>query len=181
MSEILAMLTAYSPPPDSVRSPSVSSITPCDVAASLSKLDRITFLYALVKYALDYSSWAELQELALEDVKKKNWQIKKRENPKIIQHLAVLALHLSISPTTCPDCNGVKSRNINGMFIPCGSCHGKGTFRFTNIKLQNILNLSRRQINQVWKYRLSELLSEYALRDSNIQMHVLERLFREQV
>ena len=53
MSELMAMLTCGAPGFESVRSTNGNSITATDVAACLVKLDRITYLYALEKFALD--------------------------------------------------------------------------------------------------------------------------------
>jgi hypothetical protein len=97
----MAMLTCGAPGFESVRSTNGNSITATDVAACLVKLDRITYLYALEKFALDVACRTELRELAIIDGFKAGFKLKEGETNKSIAILALMAFEIAISPKNC--------------------------------------------------------------------------------
>ena len=103
----MAMLTSGAPGFDTIRSTNGNSITATDVASCLVKLDRITYLYALEKFALDGACRTELRELAIIDGFKAGFKLKEGETNKSIAILALMALEIAISPKNCQKCKGV--------------------------------------------------------------------------
>lgn len=168
MSELMAMLAAGSPPITSVRG-SQKSITPSDVAACLHTCNRFTYLFGLAKFSLDNSSKTELNWLAIQAARKHSFKRTESESERVIDLLALVALRLAISPNKCPRCKGVGVIKSKSEFITCPSCNGEGTKKLSVMNLSKVINVSEWRARKIWQQRLTILLSDYAVMESDIQ------------
>ena len=168
MCEVIAMLSAGSPPLDSIRGSSNTGITSGDVACCLNRVDRLTYLYSLSKFALDDSGRSELNALAIKEASVMGFRLSENESNRTITALALTALEASISPNKCNKCKGVGQITISSRIEACEWCKGIGSINITERSLASILKVSRRQARNVWKVRLANLLSQYADRDEQI-------------
>ena len=168
MSELMAMLTCGAPAFESVRSTNGESITATDVASCLVKLDRITYLYALEKFALDGACRTELRELAIIDGFKAGFKLKKGESNKTIAILSLMALEIAINPINCKKCKGVGEIKLDSRVVQCESCKGAGQRTISERNLAKILSVTLFQARKVWKKRLNVLISKYLERDELI-------------
>ena len=168
MSELMAMLTCGAPAFESVRSTNGESITATDVAACLVKLDRLTYLYSLEKFALDGACRQELRELAIIDGFKSGFKLNEGESNKAIAMLALTALEVAINPNTCKKCEGVGEMKLGPRIERCESCQGSGQKSISERKLAKILSVTLFQSRKVWKNRLNVLISKYLERDELI-------------
>ena len=168
MSELMAMLTSGAPGFDTIRSTNGNSITATDVASCLVKLDRITYLYALEKFALDGACRTELRELAIIDGFKAGFKLKKGESNKTIAILSLMALEIAINPINCKKCKGVGEIKLDSRVVQCESCKGAGQRTISERNLAKILSVTLFQARKVWKKRLNVLISKYLERDELI-------------
>ena len=168
MSELMAMLTCGAPAFESVRSTNGESITATDVASCLVKLDRITYLYALEKFALDGACRTELRELAIIDGFKAGFKLKKGESNKTIAILSLMALEIAINPINCKKCKGVGEIKLDSRVVQCESFKGAGQRTISERNLAKILSVTLFQARKVWKKRLNVLISKYLERDELI-------------
>ena len=164
----MAMLTCGAPAFESVRSTNGESITATDVASCLVKLDRITYLYALEKFALDGACRTELRELAIIDGFKAGFKLKKGESNKTIAILSLMALEIAINPINCKKCKGVGEIKLDSRVVQCESCKGAGQRTISERNLAKILSVTLFQARKVWKKRLNVLISKYLERDELI-------------
>ena len=168
VSELMAMLAPGAPPMDSVRGSGTSAITSVDVAACLVKLDRITYLYSLSKYALDNNSRKELNALAVIEAIDNGFKLSDGETNRTIAVLALTALDSAINPNKCNKCKGVGEIKLLASIVVCESCKGLGSKTVTERHLAKILGVTLFQARKVWKKRLSILQSKYLERDDKI-------------
>ena len=168
MCEVIAMLSAGSPPLDSIRGSSNTGITSGDVACCLNRVDRMTYLYSLSKFALDDSGRSELNQLAIKEASIMGFRLTNKESKQTVSALALTALEASISPNRCRRCKGVGEITIESRVEACESCQGIGSKSITERSLATILKVTRFQARKVWKERLADLLSRYADRDEQI-------------
>ena len=168
MSELMAMLAAGSPPITSVRG-SQKSISPSDVAACLHTCNRFTYLFGLAKFSLDNSSKTELNWLAIQAARKHTFKRTESESKRVIDLLALVALRLAISPNKCPRCKGVGVIKSKSEFITCPSCNGEGIKKLSVMNLSKVINVSEWRARKIWQQRLTILLSDYAVMESDIQ------------
>ena len=176
MSELMAMLTSGAPGFDTIRSTNGNSITATDVASCLVKLDRITYLYALEKFALDGACRTELRELAIIDGFKAGFKLKEGETNKTIAILSLMALEIAISPKNCQKCKGVGEIKLDSRVVVCESCKGAGQRPISERNLAKMLSVTLFQARKVWKKRLNLLLSRYLERDEWIRIYILSGL-----
>tara|TARA_R110002126_G_scaffold82511_1_gene202296 strand:+ start:1132 stop:1662 length:531 start_codon:yes stop_codon:yes gene_type:complete len=166
MSELLAMLTGGAPPMsgDMIRSTSKAKITPGDVAACMTAVDRHTYLYALAKFCLDTSGWNELKLHAIHEAREFNWSVRGDES-HVVEHLAMVALHDSLAPAKCKKCKGTGvSENAQG----CQNCAGTGNKKMTEYALSELLDVGRWRTKKIWMTRFKLLCSQYQLREDAI-------------
>ena len=161
------MLTAGAPPLESVRGSSSLKVTASDVAACLTRVDRFTYLYGLAKFAGDYGSNPELISLALIAANKHQFERSAKEPKLIIYKLGLMALLLSTRPQLCRKCGGVGELTVGNELIQCPSCEGVGVKKIPSRKLKRILGVSGWRA-RLWQKRLSLLLSEYSVMESEI-------------
>ena len=176
MSELMAMLTSGAPGFDTIRSTNGNSITATDVASCLVKLDRITYLYALEKFALDGACRTELRELAIIDGFKAGFKLKEGETNKTIAILSLMALEIAINPINCKKCKGVGEIKLDSRVVQCESCKGAGQRPISERNLAKMLSVTRFQARKVWEKRLNLLLSRYLERDEWIRISILSGL-----
>ena len=172
----MSMLTCGAPGFESVRSTNGNSITATDVAACLVKLDRITYLYALEKFALDGACRTELRELAIIDGFKAGFKLKKGESNKTIAILSLMALEIAINPINCKKCKGVGEIKLDSRVVVCESCKGAGQRPVSERNLAKMLSVTRFQARKVWERRFNLLLSKYLERDEWIRVSILSGL-----
>ena len=176
MSELMAMLAAGSPPITSVRG-SQKSISPSDVAACLHTCNRFTYLFGLAKFSLDNSSKTELNWLAIQAARKHNFKRTESESKRVIDLLALVALRLAISPNKCPRCKGVGVIKSKSEYITCPSCNGEGIKKLSVMNLSKVINVSEWRARKIWQQRLTILLSDYAIMESDIQDSIYYGIF----
>ena len=172
MSELMAMLSAGSPPLASIRGSSGSKISASDVAACLTALDRHTYLFGLAKFSLDDSSRQELNTLAVLMARKHHFKRLPSESKRVPDLLGLVALRLAIGANKCPKCHGVGQVKSDSELIQCPACGGEGEKKLSIRKLEKILGVSNWQSRKVWQPRLTILLSEYAVMDSDISQAI---------
>jgi hypothetical protein len=168
MSELMAMLAAGSPPITSVRG-SQKSITPSDVAACLHTCNRFTYLFGLAKFSLDNSSRQELNTLAVLMARRQCFKLSESESKRVPDLLGLVALRLAVGTNKCPKCRGVGELKSASEVVKCPLCSGDGNKKLSIRKLEKILEVSRWRSEKVWQPRLTILLSEYAVMESDIQ------------
>ena len=168
MSELMAMLAAGSPPITSVRG-SQKSITPSDVAACLHTCNRFTYLFGLAKFSLDNSSRQELNTLAVLMARRQCFKLSEGESKRVPDLLGLVALRLAVGTNKCPKCRGVGELKSASEVVKCPLCSGDGNKKLSIRKLEKILEVSRWRSEKVWQPRLTILLSEYAVMESDIQ------------
>ena len=168
MSELMAMLAAGSPPITSVRG-SQKSITPSDVAACLHTCNRFTYLFGLAKFSLDNSSRQELNTLAVLMARRQCFKLSESESKRVPDLLGLVALRLAVGTNKCNKCRGVGELKSASEVVKCPLCSGDGNKKLSIRKLEKILEVSRWRSEKVWQPRLTILLSEYAVMESDIQ------------
>ena len=168
MSELMAMLAAGSPPITSVRG-SQKSISPSDVAACLHTCNRFTYLFGLAKFSLDNSSRQELNTLAVLMARRQCFKLSESESKRVPDLLGLVALRLAVGTNKCPKCRGVGELKSASEVVKCPLCSGDGNKKLSIRKLEKILEVSRWRSEKVWQPRLTILLSEYAVMESDIQ------------
>ena len=176
MSELMAMLTASAPPMNSIRGSSQSKITASDVAACLTHCDRHTYLFGLAKFSLDNTSCQELNTLAVLLARKQCFKLSEGESKRVPDLLGLVALRLAIGANKCPKCRGVGEVKSNSEFLKCPSCGGEGNKKLSIRKLEKIIGVSRRRSEKVWQPRLTILLSDYAVMESDISQAIHQGL-----
>ena len=176
MSELMAMLTASAPPINSIRGSSQSKITASDVAACLTSCDRHTYLFGLAKFSLDDSSRQELNTLAVLMARKHHFKRIESESKRVPDLLGLVALRLAIGANKCPKCRGVGEIKSASEVVKCPSCQGEGNKKLSIRKLEKILEVSRWRSEKVWQPRLTILLSEYAVMESDISQAIHQGL-----
>lgn len=167
MSEMLAMLAAGSPNLQHT-SKGKKLITPSDVAAALSRCDRFTYLYGLAKFALDKNVLPELNKHAIDLAKSYNFELQKNESKFTPHTLGLIALQMSIKNFKCGKCKGTGQTPNKNTLIICPSCNGIGEKEISIRKLAKLLSVSQWRSRKVWKNRLSKLLVEYSVLESDI-------------
>ena len=175
MSELMAMLTASAPPLNSVRGSSRAKITAADVAACLTSCNRHTYLFGLAKFSLDTSSRQELNTLAVSMARRQCFKLSESESKRVPDRLGLVALRLAIWANKCPKCRGV-GELTSGEVVKCPSCNGEGEKKLSIRKLEKILEVSRWRSEKVWQPRLTILLSEYAVMESDISQAIQQGL-----
>jgi hypothetical protein len=168
MSELMAMLTASAPPLNSIRGSSRAKITASDVAACLTSCNRHTYLFGLAKFSLDTSSRQELNTLAV--------KLSEGESKRVPDLLGLVALRLAIGANKCPKCRGVGEVTSNNECVKCPSCQGEGNKKLSIRNLEKILEVSQWRSRKVWQPRLTILLSEYAVMESDISQAIHQGL-----
>tara|TARA_R110000822_G_scaffold117213_3_gene249313 strand:+ start:87 stop:611 length:525 start_codon:yes stop_codon:yes gene_type:complete len=164
----MAMLAPGAPPIDSVRGSGNRGITSTDVAACLIKLDRMTYLYSLSKFALDNNCRSELNLLAVKEAVNSGFKLNEHETNRTTAILALTALEIAIHPNKCNKCKGVGEINLLHRVEVCESCQGVGSRAISERNLAKILGVTLFQSRKVWKKRLTFLLSKYLERDDHI-------------
>ena len=176
MSELMAMLTASAPPMNSIRGSSQSKITASDVAACLTHCDRRTYLFGLAKFSLDDTSRQELNTLAVLLARKQCFKLSEGESKRVPDLLGLVALRLAVGANKCPKCRGVGEVKSNSEIVKCPLCNGDGNKQLSIRKLEKILEVSQWRSRKVWQPRLSILLSEYAVMESDISQAIQQGL-----
>lgn len=170
MSELLAMLTGGAPPMsgDMIRSTSKAKITPGDVAACMTQVDRHSYLYALAKFCLDTSGWNELKRHAIHEARQFNWTVRGDES-HVVEALAMVALHNSLAPNKCKICKGT---GVVNQTEQCSKCQGTGNARMTDYLLSTLINAGRWRTKKVWMLRYKLLCSQYQAREDEISVAI---------
>ena len=176
MSELMAMLTASAPPINSIRGSSQSKITASDVAACLTSCDRHTYLFGLAKFSLDDSSRQELNTLAVLMARKHHFKRIESESKRVPDLLGLVALRLAIGANKCPKCLGVGEVKSASEVVKCSLCNGDGNKQLSIRKLEKIIGVSQWRSRKVWQPRLTLLLSEYAVMESDISQAIQQGL-----
>jgi len=176
MSELMAMLTASAPPINSIRGSSQSKITASDVAACLTSCDRHTYLFGLAKFSLDDSSRQELNTLAVLMARRHCFKRIESESKRVPDLLGLVALRLAIGANKCPKCLGVGEVRSASEVVKCPSCGGEGNKKLSIRKLEKIIGVSRKRSEKVWQPRLTILLSDYAVMESDISQAIHQGL-----
>ena len=172
MSELMAMMTASSPPLDFVSGSAKSKITGSDVAACLTHVDRYTYMYGLVKFALDPYAIPELRVRAVKNAREHDFELSSSESNRVPDLLGLTALRFSVGSSRCKKCRGVGDFKVNNEFFECSRCGGNGSSMISIKKLQNILGVSEWRARKVWQRRLSILLSQYSVMDNDISQAI---------
>jgi hypothetical protein len=172
----MAMLSAGAPGFDSVRSTSGNSITATDVSACLARLDRMTYLYSLEKFALDRGSRLELNNLAVDEALKMRFKLLDNESNMMVAILALSALEIAINPHKCRKCKGVGEIKLGAKIEVCESCKGLGSRAISERNLAKMLGVTLFQARKVWKKRFDLLLSKYMERDAYISAAIFHGL-----
>jgi hypothetical protein len=176
MSELMAMLAPGAPPMDSVRSTGLSRLTSQDIAACLTGLDRLTYLYSLSKFALDNNSRAELNTLAVKEAIQCDFKLKQGESNRTVAILALTALEVSINPFKCKRCKGVGELKLMSKIEICSGCNGLGYKTVSERNLAKILGVTLFQSRKVWKKRFALLQSKHLERDETVNHIIFNRL-----
>ena len=176
MSELMAMLAPGAPPMDSVRSTGLGRLTSQDIAACLTGLDRLTYLYSLSKFALDNNSRAELNALAVKEAIQCGFKLNKDETNRTVAVLALAALEVAINPYKCKRCKGVGEIKLMSKVEICGACNGLGNRTVSERNLAKILGVTLFQSRKVWKKRFALLQSKHSERDETINHIIFNRL-----
>ncbi len=176
MSELMAMLAPGAPPMDSVRSTGLGRLTSQDIAACLTGLDRLTYLYSLSKFALDNNSRAELNALAVKEAIQCGFKLNKEETNRTVAVLALAALEVAINPYKCNRCKGVGEIKLMSKVEICGACNGLGNRTVSERNLAKILGVTLFQSRKVWKKRFALLQSKHSERDETINHIIFNRL-----
>ena len=176
MSELMAMLAPGAPPMDSVRSTGLGRLTSQDIAACLTGLDRLTYLYSLSKFALDNNSRAELNALAVKEAIQCGFKLNKEETNRTVAVLALAALEVAINPYKCRRCKGVGEIKLMSKVEICGACNGLGNRTVSERNLAKILGVTLFQSRKVWKKRFALLQSKHSERDETINHIIFNRL-----
>tara|TARA_R110001599_G_scaffold327155_1_gene539906 strand:+ start:284 stop:817 length:534 start_codon:yes stop_codon:yes gene_type:complete len=176
MSELMAMLAPGAPPMDSVRSTGLGRLTSQDIAACLTGLDRLTYLYSLSKFALDNNSRAELNALAVKEAIQCGFKLNKEETNRTVAVLALAALEVAINPYKCKRCKGVGEIKLMSKVEICGACNGLGNRTVSERNLAKILGVTLFQSRKVWKKRFALLQSKHSERDETINHIIFNRL-----
>lgn len=172
----MAMLAPGAPPMDSVRSTGLGRLTSQDIAACLTGLDRLTYLYSLSKFALDNNSRAELNALAVKEAIQCGFKLNKEETNRTVAVLALAALEVSINPYKCKRCKGVGEIKLMSKVEICGACNGLGNRTVSERNLAKILGVTLFQSRKVWKKRFALLQSKHSERDETINHIIFNRL-----
>ena len=176
MSELMAMLTASAPPLNSIRGSSRAKITASDVAACLTSCNRHTYLFGLAKFSLDNTSRQELNTLAVLLARRQCFKLSEGESKRVPDLLGLVALRLAIGANKCPKCRGVGEIKSSSEVVKCPSCQGEGNKKLSIRKLEKILEVSRWRSEKIWQPRLTILLSEYAVMESDISQAIHQGL-----
>ena len=172
MSELMAMLTASSPPLrdlENLTSKAKQQISPSDVAAALIHCDRFTYLYGLAKFTLDENVFKELNKHAMALSLSHNFELKPSESKYTAHLLGLVALKISLHNYKCGKCKGVGQIQNKNTLIVCPSCSGIGEKQISIRKLSQLLSVSQYRTRKIWRQRLNKLLMEYSAMESDIQ------------
>lgn len=164
----MALLAPGAPPIDSVKGSGSEGITATDVASCLIKLDRMTYLYSLSKFALDDNCRPELNLLAVKEAIEIGFKLNEGETHRMVAILALTALHIAIHPNKCSRCRGVGEINLLHRVEVCEGCQGVGSRIISERNLAKMLGVTKYQARKIWKERFSLLLSKYLERDDKI-------------